>query len=435
MNKVNWNRIGQVLLWIVSLGGLVALMGFIDQKKSEAVCKDVKIFMPGNQYFVERDEIDRILQTGSMTLRGRRMSNINIQELEHKLQANPFVEFAKVYMDMDGVIQVEVRQRVPILRVINKFGQDFYIDKKGLKLPLSGNFTARVLVANGDIDELFANRVDTLHSKITRDIYRTADFIRQDSLWDAQIEELYVNEHREIEMIPRVGEQRILLGNADSLESKFDNLLAFYTKAIPMVGWDAYKAINIKYANQVVGIRNPEAWKDSAKTRRRIPAPMMVASRQNAPTTAMATQSNEPFIAQAEVNGDAGGPKLVMSTAKAAKPRDEATQEADRKLADIINRAVREEADRASAKKTGENGTKKTEVKKAPEPAAMEKKEVKKASSPVPVTEKKDVKKAPEKTGVKTKTDNDVVIKPIILDPETKKSAEKSKSTSPNKKN
>jgi cell division protein FtsQ len=56
--------------------------------------------------------------------------------------------------------------------------------------------------------------------------------------------------------VPRVGNHKIVLGNADSLKIKFGNLLAFYKKAMPVVGWDAYKIINIKYTNQVVGVKN-----------------------------------------------------------------------------------------------------------------------------------------------------------------------------------
>ena len=255
------------LAWILSFGGLIVLMSFIDTKKSEVLCKNVKIYIPGNQYFIDREEVDNILQVNSRALIGRRMEDININGLEKKLKANPFIEFAKVYTDMDGVINVEISQRQPILRLMNRFDQDFYVDQHGLKIPLSANFTARVIVANGYIDEAFANQVDSLHTKLAADLFKTADYIRKDSLWDAQIAQIYVNKEHEIELIPRVGNNRILLGNADSLDNKFHNLLVFYKKALPLVGWDAYKVINIKYANQVVGVRNGNIKADSLKAK------------------------------------------------------------------------------------------------------------------------------------------------------------------------
>lgn len=262
-----WRYLLISFAWALSLGGLVVLMSFIEVKKSEVLCREVKVYIPGNQYFIDRQEVDKILQANNHVLVGRRMDNINIYELEKRLRLNPFIQFAKVYADMDGVINVEISQRQPVLRIINRYDQDFYVDQHGLKIPLSANFTARVLVANGYIDELFANRVDTLHTTLAMQLFKAANYIRNDSLWDAQVAQIYVNKDREIELIPRVGNNRILLGNADSLDTKFRNLLVFYKKALPQVGWDAYKTINIKYADQVVGVKNEKLKTDSLKSK------------------------------------------------------------------------------------------------------------------------------------------------------------------------
>jgi len=258
-----WKYILIGFCWLISIGGIVVLMSFIEIKKGEVICKDVKIYIPGNQYFIDKEEIDNILQLKSHALIGRSIESINIQALESKLKANPFIESAKVYTDMDGIIRVEISQRQPILRIMNQFDQDFYVDQHGFKIPLSENFTAMVLVANGYIDEPFSGKVDTLHTLLAADILKTADYIRKDSLWDAQIAEIYVNQDHELELIPRVGSQRILLGDADSLDVKFRNLLAFYKKALPQAGWGTYKTINIKYANQVIGVKNQLTKQDS----------------------------------------------------------------------------------------------------------------------------------------------------------------------------
>jgi len=257
--KPIWRIILLSCIWFISLGGLVVLMSFIEVKKAGVVCKDVKIYIPGSQYFIDKKEVESILQLSSFTLVGRRIDGINMHQLENRLKANPFVEFAKVYADMDGVLMIEIEQREPIMRVMNQNDQDFYIDKNGLKIPLSANFTSRVLAVNGFIEEPFGNKVDTLHTALARDLFKTVSYIRNDSLWDAQIGQIYVNQGHEIELIPRVGNQRILLGNADSLDLKFKNLMAFYKQALPQVGWDAYKVINIKYANQIVGVKNSKA--------------------------------------------------------------------------------------------------------------------------------------------------------------------------------
>jgi cell division protein FtsQ len=260
-----WKRILIGCAWAISLGGLVVLMSFIEFKKSGVFCKAVKVYIPGNQYFIDKEEVDNIINVHKHQLVGRNMESINLHDLEKRLKANPFIESAKVYADMDGIIKVEISQREPVMRVMNQAGQDFYIDQHGLKIPMSPNFTAKVLVANGYIDEAFGNKLDTLHTEIATELYKTAQFINKDSLWSAQITQLYVTQDHEIELIPRIGTNRILLGNADSLENKFHNLLVFYKQALPQVGWDRYKLINIKFANQVVGVKSDNLKKDSLK--------------------------------------------------------------------------------------------------------------------------------------------------------------------------
>lgn len=269
LKRINWKAILTGFAWTVCLAGLVVLMSFIEVQKNTLTCTDVRVLIPGTQSFISREELDHIIMRDEGTLIGRKLDKINIQRLERLLRANPFIRDAKVYADMNGVINVSITQREPVIRIINITNQDFYIDSEGLKIPTSTNFTARVLVANGHILENFANKVDTLNTKLAIDLYRTALFIERDTLWSAQIEQLYVNQQSEIEMIPRVGDQRIILGSADSLEVKFRNLALFYKKAIPKVGWDAYKTISVKYANQIVCQKTGA---DSTGTKTALPA-------------------------------------------------------------------------------------------------------------------------------------------------------------------
>lgn len=256
LSRINWRFVFKVFTWTICLGGLIVLMSFIGVKKKSISCKDVVILIPGADNFIEREEIDAILKQSQGVLIGRDLEQVNLEEIEKKIKANPYIAYATVYADMDGIIQIKIDQRQPILRVINAGDQDFYIDKNGLKMPVSPNFTANVLVANGKILEHFSGKVDTLITKLATDLYKTALYIGQDTLWNSQIEQAFVNEKSDIELIPRVGNQRIILGNADSLEIKMRNLRAFYKKAMPKVGWDAYKTINIKYINQVVCEKN-----------------------------------------------------------------------------------------------------------------------------------------------------------------------------------
>jgi cell division protein FtsQ len=87
-------------------------------------------------------------------------------------------------------------------------------------------------------------------------VYEIAQKVGKDEFWNAFIEQIYVNHHNEIELVPRVGSQIILLGNSDIIDEKLSNLLRFYKDGPGRTGWDAYSIINLKYKNQVVCTRS-----------------------------------------------------------------------------------------------------------------------------------------------------------------------------------
>ncbi|NNU34613.1 hypothetical protein HK413_11995 [Mucilaginibacter sp. S1162] len=52
--KPIWRILLLSFTWLICPGGRVVLMSFIEIKKAEVVCKDVKIYIPGSQYFIDK---------------------------------------------------------------------------------------------------------------------------------------------------------------------------------------------------------------------------------------------------------------------------------------------------------------------------------------------------------------------------------------------
>ena len=110
---------------------------------------------------------------------------------------------------------------------------------------MSKNFTERVLIANGNI-------VDSSDVSV---ISKVANYINDDEFLKAQIIQLHMNEDKEIELVPRVGNHTILLGEISEMEDKFNKLKLFYTKGVKQTGWNQYRLINLKYKNQLVCVK------------------------------------------------------------------------------------------------------------------------------------------------------------------------------------
>ncbi|WP_316832770.1 cell division protein FtsQ [Pedobacter aquatilis] len=392
LKRINWSAILTGFAWLISLAGVVVLLSFINVKKQTVKCTEVKILIPGADNFIEREEVDQILREDQGVLVGRNLERINIHQIEQKLRSNPYIGFAKVYADMDGVLRIEIKQRQPILRILNLTGQDFYIDNDGLKMPISPNFTANVLVATGNIQEGFGVRVDTLRTQMARDLYKTAQYIKKDTLWDNQIEQIIVDGKNDITLIPRVGNQRIILGSADSLDKKMKNLLIFYKKAMPQVGWETYRTINIKYTNQIVCEK-----RDSSLIAKR---PKVLSSADSINITRKVSDSLiRDVIADAVKSGEVKKEKVVEHKEEkpviAAKPKATVVKEkpkAEPLKTEVKKAEVKKEQPKATEvkKETAKPADKKTEVKK--EKSFAEKMATAKTAKP-----EASQKKAPEK--------------------------------------
>ena len=68
----------------------------------------------------------------------------------------------------------------------------------------------------------------------------------------AQVDQIYINKKGQAELIPKIGNQEILLGDFQDVEGKLEKLIAFYKDGIGYKGWKTYSTIDLRFDNQVV---------------------------------------------------------------------------------------------------------------------------------------------------------------------------------------
>ena len=64
-----------------------------------------------------------------------------------------------------------------------------------------------------------------------------------------------ITPNKTFEIVPVLGNQIIKLGNADSLQSKFDRLTAFYKQVWAKEGFEKYESINVEFSGQIVTVK------------------------------------------------------------------------------------------------------------------------------------------------------------------------------------
>ena len=88
---------------------------------------------------------------------------------------------------------------------------------------------------------------------------KMALYINSVPFWKAQVAQLNVNDDREIEMFPTIGNHVVLLGKPEQNEEKFNRLFSFYKQVWAKVGLEKYETIDVRFTGQVVASRKGAA--------------------------------------------------------------------------------------------------------------------------------------------------------------------------------
>ncbi|MFD2968331.1 cell division protein FtsQ/DivIB [Sphingobacterium bambusae] len=267
LRNIPWRLIGYACLVVVALVGVGMLMSLVKKKDNAQVCTAMRVMVEGKEAFIDQHDISDLVKAKFGSVVGKTLLQIPIEEIEQALMQLPYVSAAEIYVDMDGVLQISVQQREVVLRIVNRAGNEYYIDTKGAKVPVTLRYVPHVLVANGNIKEGYKKALDTIETKLVKDLVTIVEHVKGDPLWSNQIVQLYVNDAGDIEIVPRVGNQQLVLGNAMKLDEKLERLVVFYKNILPRVGSDAYERVNVKYDGQIICERK-EGWiLDSLQTK------------------------------------------------------------------------------------------------------------------------------------------------------------------------
>ena len=266
--KISWKKIFRITFTIVLIAAFIASAGMVKSRQKDLLCSSVNISIDESEgnFFVEQSDIMNTIHDKWGKLAGKPIASINMNLLETLIDNNPYILRAEVFSTIDGEINIDIRQREPVLRVINKENQSYYIDVNGIFMPLSDKHASYVPVASGNIPDRYVSGSVKRSKSETNDaafnktlmeqLYDLSTFIRSDELWRAQIVQIYLNDDGDIELIPRVGNHRIILGGTECMQEKFEKLSLFYSKGLSGTGWNTYNTINLKYNGQVVCTKN-----------------------------------------------------------------------------------------------------------------------------------------------------------------------------------
>ncbi len=263
--KLNMKRVRDTTIWTLLISGILVLLFFSIQRKSKAKVTSLVVHIDalnGQDRFITESDIIRIIEKeAGRNINQADIRSLDIRHLEAKLNTDKRIGRADLYFDSNDRLNVKVSQKKPVLRVIDNVGAEYYLDDKGSQIPTTLGSAIRVPIVTG-LNEVFDARfMDSEKESKLKEVFEIATHIAQDDFLKSLIEQIHVesNKDRDILLVPKIGKEKIIFGNANMIEDKFFNLKIFYKDGITKLGWSRYKTLNLKYSGQVRGeLSNPE---------------------------------------------------------------------------------------------------------------------------------------------------------------------------------
>lgn len=236
-------KLAVVLLLLGLACYIIVAITLLNRPKEGLVCNGVEVCVDDSLQtgFIRVKDVEHLLSQKKCNPVGETMDEVPLAQIEQILLQSPYIKDAVVYKTPGGKVCIKIKQRLPIIHVMASDGKSYYLDRTGQQMPVSPN-AADLVVATGHITPQYARQNLTVLGR----------YIQDHPFWADQIQQVYVLENGEVELIPRVGWHTILLGAPVNIEDKLNRLKTFYTEGLNKVGWNKYSEISLKYENQII---------------------------------------------------------------------------------------------------------------------------------------------------------------------------------------
>jgi len=234
--QFNWGKILLVLSLIFSIGVLYAS----NLKNNSRIIDKIHLkILPKSSYFISADSIRNTINKYILTSK----DSISLSKIEQEIDKNTYVEKSQVYMKIGQELNVDIKQKEPVARVIT-VDSIFYLDKNSNFMSLSKLKSSNVPLIFG-----FSEYSDLKY------LTEISLMIKNDEFLNKNISQIFIKDDQKIDLKMRGNNTIIEFGNNNRLKNKIQNLKAFYNRAISKNEIDKYKKINLRFENQVVVVK------------------------------------------------------------------------------------------------------------------------------------------------------------------------------------
>ena len=238
------------------IAAIFLVTGMNGNRKRQLTCGGVNVEFADDYSFVTTNDIVGYLNNEYGVYIGQLLDSVDLAKVERILDNKSAILKTEAYTTPDGMLNVKVFQREPVIR-FQKGGNGFYADEKGFLFPLQSNYTSQVPIIDGNVPLTFESGykgepVSQKEKDWLGNIIALVNFMQESKNWSENISQISVRPDGDLVMVPRQGKELFIFGGPDNYEDKFSRMEKYYTTILPEKGEGYYSTVNLKYNGQIV---------------------------------------------------------------------------------------------------------------------------------------------------------------------------------------
>ena len=231
-------RVVIVVLILSALAILIFSIRF-NGKLSDALCSEIVIEIRNEKpySFVSKRAVKEAIEKAGL-------QDIKLDKIRSVIEKNPYILSARCYVSKANRMYIDIEERQPMFRVVNF--ENYFVDNRRVMLENPIAIPTYLPVVSGAFTKTFAQN----------ELFDFVAYIQADEFLSKLIQQIYVSQNLNIELITALGNQVIKVGRIDKnsgFEARLRRLKSFYlSKTLNHIGWDKYTAIDLRFEKQIV---------------------------------------------------------------------------------------------------------------------------------------------------------------------------------------
>ena len=228
------------ILLFLTISLIVIVYYFSNYNNNSRKISDINIHInPMDNLYITKDSIKSSVEN----IFDFNMKTSRLKNIEKDLNSISYIESAEVHFSVGRKLNLSITQREPIARIITNDSM-FYIDKNLKYIGLSKLFSPEIPIIIG-----------TNWSNNKQYLIKALQLIKKDDFLNDNVTQIFFDDFNNLKLKLKKYKSVIIVGGANNIEKKFNNLKAFIVREKSKKLNYEYKHVSLQFENQIVAVK------------------------------------------------------------------------------------------------------------------------------------------------------------------------------------